>query len=189
MARGRKRRNGKRFPSGRLVSRGNKPVIDRGTPEQQLKRAIVTTDQQLSPDYPLQILLGRGLITSVQHDAGMRLAQTYWALFGKPFGRSQDYQQPRGNGLDISSELRLRADYGGAEDALKSVNAYRVVIDLAVYLDWGWLIPDIVQGRKRYRRHQLRIDLIRKGLDRLASLLPSRVDDALIEKAQREIAA
>jgi hypothetical protein len=80
---GRKRKLRKRERNGRPLRTGQEHGPDRGTNEMQRWRAATTGDQRLSPDYPLSILLGRGLIDEVQHDAGMRLGRLYWALFGK----------------------------------------------------------------------------------------------------------
>jgi hypothetical protein len=173
--RGRKRKAKPRHKNDRLKWKAESQPLDRGTIEMQKLRSATTGDQRLSPDYPLSILLGRGLIDSVQHDAGMKFARTYWALFGRPFARAQDYQQPRGTGLDAVSELRARRDHEAAVQALAALGAVGLITDLAVFLRRGWLVDAIVNGEKRQRRHLLRLDKIRQALDALAILPPVRL--------------
>lgn len=64
----------------------DRPTTDRGTPEQQARRATLAGpgDPVLS-EYPLGIMLARGLITSEQHEAGC----FYAALYGRAIGRAQ----------------------------------------------------------------------------------------------------
>jgi hypothetical protein len=191
--RGRKRKSGQRHKCGKL-RRGAAEAVDRGTPEMQQQRAVTTGDQALSPDYPLSILLGRGLINPLQHDAGMHFARLYWTLFGKPFGRAQDYQQPRdiresgGGGLSAGAELRCRAEYEAALAALGDLGAVGLITDLAVFLRRGWLVDAILRGANRHRRHQVRLQRIRQALDALANLPRVRVDREAIDRAEREVA-
>ena len=190
--RGRKRKAGERHKCGKLRSRAVESV-DRGTPEMQVLRAKVTGDQALSPDYPLSVLLGRGLINSLQHDAGMRFARLYWTLFGKPFGRTQDYQHPRdirdgGDGPSAAAELQCRADYEAAVAALADLGAVGLITDLAVFLRRGWLVDAILRGANRHRRHQVRLQRIRQALDALASLSRVRISREDRDRAEREVA-
>lgn len=190
--RGRKRKTGQRHKCGKL-RRGPAEAVDRGTPEMQQLRAATTGDHTLSPDYPLSVLLGRSLINQLQHDAGMRFARLYWALFGKPFGRAQDYQQPRhvretGSGLDATAELRCRADYELAVAALADLGAVGLITDLAVFLRRGWLVDAILRGANRHRRHQVRLQRIRQALDALANLPRAHVSREAVERAEREVA-
>lgn len=190
--RGRKRKSGLRHNCGKL-RRGAADAVDRGTPEMQKLRAATTGDQTLSPDYPLSVLLGRGLINPLQHDAGMRFARLYWALFGKPFGRAQDYQQPRdirdtGSGLEASAELRCRVEYEAALAALADLGAVGLITDLAVFLRRGWLVDAIIRGANRHRRHQVRLQRIRQALDALANLPRAHISPEALERAEREVA-
>ena len=191
-SRGRKRKSGQRHKCGKL-RRPAAEAVDRGTPEMQTLRAATTGDQTLSPDYPLSILLGRGLINPLQHDSGMRFARLYWTLFGKPFGRAQDYQQPRdvrdtGGGLDAAAELRCRVEYEAAVAALADLGAVALITDLAVFLRRGWLVDAILRGASRHRRHQVRLQRIRQALDALANLPRVRVSRDAVEQAEREVA-
>lgn len=191
--RGRKRKSGQRHKSGKLVRRRAGDPVDRGTPEVQSLRAATTGDQGLSPDYPLSVLLGRGLINPLQHDAGMRFAGLYWTLFGKPFGRAQDYQQPRdirdaGAGPAAAAELRCRAEYEAAVAALADLGAVSLITDLAVFLRRGWLVDAILRGANRHRRHQVRLQRIRQALDALANLPRVRISREAQERAEREVA-
>jgi hypothetical protein len=190
--RGRKRKAGQRHKCGKLRSRAGESV-DRGTPEMQVLRATVTGDQALSPDFPLSVLLGRGLINSRQHDAGMRFAHLYWTLFGKPFGRTQDYRQPRdirdgGDGSSAAAELQYRADYEAAVAALADLGAVALITDLAVFLRRGWLVDAILRGANRHRRHQVRLQRIRQALDALAGLSRVRISGEDRARAEREVA-
>lgn len=190
--RGRKRKSGQRSKCGKLRRRAIE-AVDRGTPEMQQLRAATTGDPALSPDYPLSVLLGRGLISPLQHDAGMRFARLYWALFGKPFGRAQDYQQPRdirdtGGGLGAAAELRSRTEYETALAALADLGAVGLITDLAVFLRRGWLVDAILRGANRHRRHQVRLQRIRQALDALANLPRARISREAAEKAEREVA-
>jgi hypothetical protein len=187
--RGRKRKAKPRHKNGRLTWRAKPSPIDRGTSEMQARRHAITRDQTLSPDYPLSILLGRGLITPMQHDAGMKFARLYWALFGKPFGRAQDYQQPRGTGIDAATELRARAEYEAAVAALADLGAVGLITELAVFLHRGWLVDAIVSGGARQRRHQVRLLRIRQALDALANLPRPRLSREALERARADDAA
>ena len=154
----------------------------------QTLRATVTGDQKLSPDYPLSILLGRGLIDQVQHDSGMRFARLYWALFGKPFGRAQDYQQARGTGMDAVGELSARADYEAQVMALADLGAVGLIQDLAVFLRRGWIVDAILRGEPRRRRHVLRLARIRQALAALAAVPRARISAEDRERARKEVA-
>ena len=64
----------------------DRPVIDRGTPELRAHRERLAAggDPALS-EYPLGLLLGRGLVSREQHEAGC-----YYAfLYGRSIGRTQ----------------------------------------------------------------------------------------------------
>jgi len=186
--RGRKRKSAQRTKGGKLRQR-LREAVDRGTPEMQKLRVATTGDQALSPDYPLSVLLGRGLINPLQHDAGMRFARLYWALFGKPFGKSLDYQQPRGGDMGAVAELRCRLEYEMAVAALGDLGAVGLITDLAVFLRRGWLVDAILRGENRHRRHQIRLQRIRQALDVLANLPPARISDQLRARAEREMAS
>lgn len=104
--RGRKRKLRKRERNGRPSREGQQPGPDRGTDEMQRLRAATTGDQRLSPDYPISILLGRGLINELQHDAGMKFARLYWALFGNSAEQAKVREQMQAAFL----EAALKAD-------------------------------------------------------------------------------
>ena len=186
---GRKRKLRKRERNGRPLRTGQEHGPDRGTNEMQRWRAATTGDQRLSPDYPLSILLGRGLIDEVQHDAGMRLGRLYWALFGKPFGKALDYQLPRGAGMDGAAELRARAEYEAALAALADLGAVSLILDLAVFLRRGWLVDAVLKGETRHRRHRIRLLRIRDALDALANLPRPRVSREEMDRAREEAVA
>lgn len=188
MAKGRKRKLRRRYGNGQPL-RKQAVAVDRGTPEMQTMRQQLTRDQRLSPDYPLSVLLGHRLITEVQHDAGMRFASNYWALFGKPFGRSQDYQQRRGDGsMTVGEELEIRAQYEAAVCALAELGAVSVITDLAVFLRFGWLVDDVISGVRRESRHERQLAQIWAALDALANLSVPRPRHEERARAEREIA-
>jgi hypothetical protein len=188
MARGRKRKLRKRYANGQLV-RKQAVAVDRGTAEMQAMRQQITKDQRLSPDYPLSVLLGRRLITDVQHDAGMKFAGNYWALFGKPFGRSLDYQQQRGDGaMTVGEELAVRAEYEAAVGALGELGAVSIVTDLAIFLRFDWLLEAVMNGETQEGRHERHLAHIRAALDALANLSVPRPRREERARAEREVA-
>lgn len=208
MAKGRKRKSGARHKNGRLKWTTSGP--DRGTEEMQRMRADITKDQRLSPDYPLSILLGHGLLHrppsydasgkmidpgedpskgAMRHDAGMRFAGLYWSLFGKPFGRAQDYQQAKGGSMDAAAELQTRADYETALTELRKINGVSIVQDLAVFLRRTWLIDELLAGKILYDRHRRRLKEINQALDVLSSLPQSKISHDQREIARQEVAA
>jgi hypothetical protein len=138
----------------------------------------------------LSVLLGHGLITEVQHDAGMRFARHYWALFGKPFGHSLDYQRSRGDGsLSTDEELAARAEYEAAICALAELGAVSTITDLAVFLRFGWLFDAVIRGAKREPRHEQYLAHIRAALEALAELSVRRPRPEERERAAREVAS
>jgi hypothetical protein len=186
VSKGRKRKLRKRYRNGELLRR---TAIDRGTPEMQSMRKTITKDQRLSPDYPLSILLGHGLISEVQHDAGMRFARNAWGVFGKPFGHAQDYQQVRGGVAPTAAEeLVMRAAYDAGLAALVELGAVGLIVDLAVHLHRGWLVDAIVKGERRYRRHAVQLEKIRTALDALANTSYRRPSGEEREAAEKEVA-
>jgi hypothetical protein len=64
----------------------DRPVIDRGTPELQAHRArLAAGGNPTLTEYPLGLLLARGLVSREQHEAGC-----YYAfLYGRAVGRTQ----------------------------------------------------------------------------------------------------
>jgi hypothetical protein len=64
----------------------DRPLIDRGTPELQAHRArLAAGADPAATEYPLGLLLARGLVSREQHEAGC-----YYAfLYGRAVGRTQ----------------------------------------------------------------------------------------------------
>lgn len=192
--RGRKRKAGKRWRNGN-IARTQTATVDRGTPEMQALRLATTKDKTLSPDYPLAILLGRGLLVrapvddkdpgedprlgQMRHDAGRQYALNSWALFGQPFAKSQNYQQGGGgSGMSDRTERMIRDDYEAARRVLDQTGTTIIIEDLAVYLRRGWLINAILRGGGRKQDCEARLVKIRAGLDALAAVLPARREAA-----------
>ena len=197
--RGRKRKTGQRESNGQIRRKVAKP--DLGTPEGLARRLTVCRDTRYSPDWPLQVLLARELISVEEHEAGMRFAGLYYALYGPPFGRALDYDRlisgfdrddMRTYGAPIGDAARRlwqERQYRLASKALDRVSARAVVIAMAVYLDPGWLVRDLAKGapwRGRHARHLLRL---RGGLAALAELPPARISEAEAQAARMEVAA
>lgn len=76
----------KSWRRGRGRPRLDRPATDLGTPEAQARRSLLTgaADPALA-EYPLGVLLARGLIGREQHDAGCY----YGFLYGRVVGRTQ----------------------------------------------------------------------------------------------------
>lgn len=64
--------------------RQDRPETDLGTPEQQARRAVLAAsgDPALS-EYPLGLMLARGLVGREQHEAGCRYGFLYGRVIGK----------------------------------------------------------------------------------------------------------
>ena len=67
----------------------NKPLRDKGTPEQQIRRLTLVNggDPTLSTT-PLDIMYARQIIESNQYNAGLTYWYLYTKVFGKPFPES-----------------------------------------------------------------------------------------------------
>ncbi len=64
----------------------DRPTTDMGTPEQQARRsALIGKGDPALSEYPLGIMLARGLITAEQHEAGC----FYATLYGRAVARAQ----------------------------------------------------------------------------------------------------
>jgi hypothetical protein len=197
--RGRKRRTGQRESNGQIQRKVAKP--DLGTPEILARRLAVCHDPRYSPDWPLQVLLARGLITIEEHDAGMRFAGLYYALYGAPFGRALDYDRLI-SGFDREDMRTYGAPTGDAVRRLWQERQYRlscetldrasarsVVMAMAVYLDPGWLVRDLAKGAPWRGRHARRLLRLRGGLAALADLPPARLSEGEALAARMEAAA
>ena len=79
----------------RLRRRKPRRLPDRGTPEAQArKRELVGAGDPALAEYPLGVLLARGLISPAQHDAGRHYAY----LAGRVLGRTRPYRPDAGSG-------------------------------------------------------------------------------------------
>ncbi len=99
--------------------RGERPAIDQGTPETQVRRRLLAegADPALS-EYPLGLMLARRLVSTEQHEAGCH----YAFLYGRTIGRTQVtcdryYRQmigSQGGGFDLTDEAtqtRIEASF------------------------------------------------------------------------------
>ncbi len=93
--RGRKRKEGNRTKSGRLILPG--PMKDNGTEEMQKRRQILAGggDQTLTSTF-LGTMLANNRITRSEYDAGCRYAWLYGVLFGRTSAAAAAYGQTIG---------------------------------------------------------------------------------------------
>ena len=189
MPKGRKRKNVKREKNGRpqrenLAHDPNHQFLMR-------KRVAITGSEKLSETYPLQILLGRKLLSKNDaeaknlHDAGMWFAELYYRLFGMPFASCP--QERRMGRVSGAKALRDQRAFENALAALDATTGRAEVMDLAVYLNYGWLIPEIVKGPVR-DKHRRKIGRLVDGLKALNSLRPARVSSEEAELAEAQVA-
>ena len=67
----------------------DKPLRDKGTPEQQIKRlALVNGGDPTLSTTPLDIMFARRIIEPDQYNAGLTYWYLYTKVFGKPFPES-----------------------------------------------------------------------------------------------------
>jgi hypothetical protein len=87
MAKGRRRKPGPRTKSGRLSRAGQKPVVDKPTPQLQARRQALVgegNDPALSAT-AIGSLLATGVIDADQYNAALRYRALRCALFGPPW--------------------------------------------------------------------------------------------------------
>ena len=88
----------------RKATRRTEP--DRGTPEAQARRyALIGTADPALAEYPLGVLLARGVITGEQHDAGCHYAY----LAGRVLGRTKPYRADQGGSGAALNEVAIDA--------------------------------------------------------------------------------
>lgn len=184
----RKRKKGARYACGKL-----KPTTpygpDRGTEERRMRNKNDTRDEALSADYPLHVLVGRGLLAVDERgvpdraaamilcDAAHAYGDRCRALWGSPYGnaapmerrdRSHDTHDNEAQVRRLYERERAILDGRGIRDAVE-LYAYRLVRD--------WFIREVIDGTAyngdRLRpRHQRRLDTLRAALADLAKLNP-----------------
>lgn len=188
---GRKRNTGDRRKNGRLIG-DRKP--DHGHPNVLAKRMKSLGRVDLSPDFPLSIMLARGLLAHDDgeakrlHDAGMKFGALYARLFGKPFASAMDMGV---EGLSsrrtptATDRLHDRRSYDAAWRALRATGwrAHEAVMALAVFLDRP---PWFAAAIDRRRVGIGWVVAVRSGLHALADLPPVRMTAEEIERAERE---
>ena len=94
------------------------PEADLGTPEARAhKLALVGSADPALAEYPLGVLLARGILTPEQHDAGCHYAY----LAGRVLGRTKPYRADLGGGGgEALTEGALAAvEFGQARTTLK----------------------------------------------------------------------
>lgn len=167
---GRPRKDGDRYPSGRL-----KLERDKGTPEAQLRRAQLAMREDgkmgdpSKTSTPLDALLTNGTITQEQWSAGADFAWMYKAVYGRADG-----SRPYGSDLSDADMVEIEAGLKDRIDALKADCRRRldVVGNICAYARWPrWVVVShrrIGDGRD--------IELLRSGLTAIAKLPPVTID-------------
>jgi len=142
--RGRPRKDGPRKPCGRLRQGPSAPIIPERVLEQRriLVGAEHVRDQRAS--YPLGVLLLRGMLDQAQHDAGLRFAGLYIAVFGRERVRSHLERVIYGlrGGLEREDpawekrQAELKDELDATTTTLLSLSTrrpYQVLVNLAVF--------------------------------------------------------
>ena len=98
--------------------RFDRPSIDEGTPEQQVRRrALAAGGDPALTEHPLGLMLARGLISTQQHEAGSYYAMLYgWAVGGTDVSVASLYRRLlaegwRGKEVDEEELARIQALY------------------------------------------------------------------------------
>jgi hypothetical protein len=157
----------------------DRPAIDKGTPELQARRVRLAAggDPALT-EYPLGLMLARGLATDEQHEAGC-----YYAfLYGRTIGRTQiNYNQlyqriaaAFTEEQDLSEEARVRIESLFRHGKNRLLAAGRRVCDATENLVVFGRSPRFLDPAGRRQPGALRADAteleaVRTGLDVLVA--------------------
>lgn len=167
-----------RKPSGDL-SRGNER--DNATAKRiSARTAMMAGVAALSPDFPLSILLARGVIDSDMHDAGMSFAALYARAVRNPHPRGAPWARLLGDDSraapSTKRDVRAEAEYARAIAELRALKrgalAVAIVVRLAVFLEPDWFVSDAIAGRTGNLRFRERKAVLRGALSMLAILDP-----------------
>lgn len=134
-----------------------------------VKAACSEVDTTLS-EYPLGVLMARGIINADQHQAGQKFA----ALYAKATGRMAELGFDPGQGdLDEESQERIEKQYVECREMLvrNSRRAFDSVVNICVYRRTPRWAKPFRYARPSFERDK--VDFI-KGLDLLAAALIGR---------------
>lgn len=108
-----------------------RPEMDLGTPELIFKRAHGDTSEAID------LCLERGIISQVQHRAGLHLRWLYTLRYGAPGISAMDLTRINGSTLAQEMEASFRsareAEFDEAVAALGNARAYAVVMAVCIY--------------------------------------------------------
>ena len=149
---------------------------DLGTPEAQLKRAALAQGADpVAAAHPLDLLLARGLIDASQHRAGFRYAGLYRRVIGRTdvsYGRlyeslSGETGRTHDGNSDDGDLATAQLSFRQAQAGLRAEGPVVAGITerLAVFGAW----PDWLTVARPMARTQRELDLLRRGLHRLAA--------------------
>jgi hypothetical protein len=165
--------------------RGTKrtPEIDLGTPEARAhKVALVGPADPALAEYPLGVLLARGILTPEQHDAGCHYAY----LAGRVLGRTKPYRADLGGGGgEELGEGALAAVERRWHEAVRALldagrRAKDAVDNVAIFERLpGWL----VRSQPRLGDDRERLALVH-GLEALAAWRRGRARPVLAQAAE-----
>ena len=122
---------------------------DRGTPEQQLRRAVLAGggDPRFT-EYPLGLLLVRRQITDEQHNAGLHYAGLYRACIGgglrQPVGPREMSDE-----ADLAVQSRFTEAAGVLRDCGTAIKS--LIDDLAVFESFPWWFSGAMVGAEDCR--------------------------------------
>lgn len=174
MAWGRKRKLVDRQPDGRPSQVESYNANKKGAKMRMARKVAVTGDDRLSAEFPLSILLGRGVLTTpasesrgdydareerlnatARHDAGMRFSSLYRRLFGRSTAQSMDlgYSAPLGPSEveeAIASKDTDREVLSEEAQRVKSLAAYEAMRDALLAKGREIGVPDLLPMMMRY---------------------------------------
>ena len=149
--------------------RASRPVTDLGTPERQAQRiALVGSPIDPRAEYPLGVLLARGIIDQAMHDAGLKYGGAVRAHVGRT-----GYRQAKGEQfINDDAAAAIETSWRSCCAALLNLGRRaKDAVDNAVVYERlpGWLMRD--QPRPSDERERLALML---GLNALAEMLLQR---------------
>jgi hypothetical protein len=184
MPKGRKRKAGKRTPSGQLSRAApHQPLFDRGTDHAQAMQALYGPDgaDQIGRAYRAG-LLGQGSEAKAMLDTARRISNAYWRAYSTGSYRCPLDTSPRGN-VAILDHERTRQTERWLTEALDFVNSMgrdvRRAFDalcIDVHPDHGphWLDALIYASKQRKPADPAHAAQMRRALDALDALANGR---------------
>lgn len=142
--------------------------IDKGTAELRAKR-----NQNITTE-PLDLCLNRGLITTEQHNAGIRFRWLYTLKFGAPTISSYSPDDTGGHSCkyeDTSWIARKQAEYNLIIQTIEKNKTRKTVMDICIFS----LMPDFLNNKLAYLSgrnisSEKELNLLINGLDSINNL-------------------